>query len=229
MVPSRQQMFFAAPSLKSSDIRIEDVSFSYEEFLYRAPYKFGGVPVDRATILNVNVVVKSRSGKMAKGFGSMPLGNVWSFPSREMNYNATLGAMKSLAERIARITSGYKEFGHPIDLNFALEPEYLKAATEASKELKLVAPIPKLCTLVTASAFDAAIHDAFGKLHGRSSYQTNGRDLMTHDLSRYLNNDFIGEFPDRYILPKPKPGIAMFHSVGGADADACIGGQDDAG
>ncbi|HMY75844.1 MAG TPA: enolase C-terminal domain-like protein, partial [Blastocatellia bacterium] len=31
-------------------------------------------------------------------------------------------------------------------------------------------------------------------------------------------NDFIGEFPDRYILPKPKPGIAMFHSVGGADA-----------
>ncbi|HMV86910.1 MAG TPA: enolase C-terminal domain-like protein [Blastocatellia bacterium] len=218
MVPSRQQMFFAAPSLKSSDIRIEDVSFSYEEFLYRAPYKFGGVPVDRATILNVNVVVKSRSGKMAKGFGSMPLGNVWSFPSREMNYNATLGAMKSLAERIARITSGYKEFGHPIDLNFALEPEYLKAATEASKELKLVAPIPKLCTLVTASAFDAAIHDAFGKLHGRSSYQTNGRDLMTHDLSRYLNNDFIGEFPDRYILPKPKPGIAMFHSVGGADA-----------
>src|SRR5262245_2037506 len=35
-----------------TDIRIEDLTFGYEEFLYRAPYKFGGVPVDRATILN---------------------------------------------------------------------------------------------------------------------------------------------------------------------------------
>jgi L-alanine-DL-glutamate epimerase-like enolase superfamily enzyme len=204
--------------LKSSDISVNELSFNYEEFLYRTPYKFGGVPVDRATILNVNVVVKSRDGKTAKGLGSMPLGNVWSFPSREMDYNTTLGAMKALAGRIAKLTSGYKDYGHPIDLNFALEPEYLKAAAEVSKELKLAAPIPKLCTLVTASAFDAAIHDAYGKLHGRSSYQTNGRDLMTHDLSHYLNGDFKGEFPDRYVLSKPKLRISMFHSVGGADA-----------
>ena len=203
---------------KTTDIRIEELDFSYEEHLYRAPYKFGGVPVDRATIINVNVTVKKRRGKTAKGFGSMPLGNIWSFPSREMSYATTLGAMKALAERVAKITSGYKEFGHPIDINFALEPEYLKAAAEISKELKLTAPIPKLCTLVTASAFDAAIHDAFGKLHGRSCYQTYGRDLMTRDLSFYLNKDFKGEFPAQYILTKPKPRVAMFHSVGGADA-----------
>ncbi len=203
---------------KQTDIHIEDLSFTYEEFLYRTPYKFGGVLVDRATILNVNVVVKTRDGKTAKGFGSMPLGNVWSFPSREMDYSTTLGAMKALAERINKLTANHKEYGHPIDLNVALEPDYLKAAAEVSKELKLAAPIPKLCTLVTASAFDAAIHDAFGKLHNRSCYQTYGRDLMAHDLSHYLNNDFKGESLDRYILPKPKPSIAMFHSVGGADA-----------
>src|SRR5215831_4304451 len=131
-----------------TDIRVEDLSFGYEEFRYRAPYKFGGVPVDRATILNVNLTVRTRDGKTAKGFGSMPLGNVWSFPSREMSYNATLNAMKSLAERIAKITSGHKEFGHPIDINASLEPEYLETAREVSKELKLAAPIPKLCTLV---------------------------------------------------------------------------------
>jgi len=213
----------AAPSFHifssgPTDIRIEDLTFSYEEFLYRAPYKFGGVPVDRATILNVNVAARTRDGKTAKGFGSMPLGNVWSFPSREMSYGATLNAMRSLAERIAKITSGHKEFGHPIDINAALEPEYLKAAAEISKALTLAAPIPKLCTLVTASAFDAAIHDAFGKIHNRSCYQTYGRDLAPRDLSSYLNADFKGEYLDRYILPKPKPRIAMFHSVGGADA-----------
>lgn len=203
---------------KTTDISVEELGFSYEEHLYRAPYKFGGVPVDRATIINVNVTVKTPDGKTAKGFGSMPLGNVWSFPSREMSYATTLGAMKTLAERVAKITSGYKDFGHPLDINFALEPEYLKAAAEVSKELKLVSPIPKLCTLVTASAFDAAIHDAFGKLHGRSCYQTYGSDLMTRDLSNYLNKDFKGEFPAQYILAKPKPRVAMFHSVGGADA-----------
>jgi len=202
----------------STGIRIEDVTFNYEEFLYRAPYKFGGVPVNRTTILNVNVTVRTRDGKTAKGFGSMTMGNVWSFPSREMAYYRTLVAMKELAERIAEITSGHKEYGHPIDINVALEPEYLKAAAEISKEPMLAAPIPKLCTLVTASPFDAAIHDAFGKLHNRSCYQTHGRDLLPRDLSNYLNADFKGEYLDRYILPKPKPRIAMFHSVGGVDA-----------
>jgi L-alanine-DL-glutamate epimerase-like enolase superfamily enzyme len=199
-------------------IRIEDVSFGYDEFLYRAPYKFGGVPVDRATILNVNVVVRRPDGKTARGFGSMPLGNVWSFPSREMSYDTTLNAMKALAERIAKITADYKEYGHPIDINLAVEPEYLKAAAEISKELKLLAPIPKLCALVTASPFDAAIHDAFGKAHNRNCYQTYGQDLMNRDLSYYLDRSFKGEYLSRYILTKPKPGIAMFHSVGGADA-----------
>jgi L-alanine-DL-glutamate epimerase-like enolase superfamily enzyme len=209
-----------ATTLSQTDIRIEDLAFSYEEFLYRAPYKFGGAHVDRATILNVNVTVRTRAGKTAKGFGSMPMGNVWSFPSREMSYNTTLGAMKELAERIARITSGYKEYGHPIDINATLEPEYLKAAAEISKRLTLSSPIPKLCALVTASPFDAAIHDAFGKVHNRGCYQTYGRDLAPRDLSNYLNADFKGDYLDRYILPKPKPQIAMFHSVGGADAVA---------
>src|SRR5262249_35569009 len=196
-----------------TDVRVEDLTFDYEEFRYRAPYKFGGGPVDRATILNVNVTVRTRDGKTAKGFGSMPLGNVWSFPSREMAYGATLNAMKSLAERIAKTTSDYKEFGHPIDINAALEPEYLKAAAEISKSPMLAAPVPKLCTLVTASPFDAAIHDAFGKVHNRSCYRTYGRELMSRDLSSYLNADFKGEYLDRYILPRPKPRIAMFHSV----------------
>ena len=55
-------------------------------------------------------------------------------------------------------------------MNHTLEPEYLKAAADVTREMKLPLPVPKLCTLVTASPIDAAIHDAFGKLHGRNSY-----------------------------------------------------------
>ena len=153
---------------KPTDIRIEDVRISFENIQYRAPYKFGGVAVDRATLLNVECTVRTRAGKIAKGFGSMPLGNVWAFPSRTMPYDATLGAMRQLAAKLAPLTAGYKEYGHPIEINTALEPEYLKAAATVGVELELAAPIPKLCTLVTASAIDGAIHDAFGKAHGRN-------------------------------------------------------------
>lgn len=209
---------FIKPAEAQGYILITDLAFDYEEHRYRAPYKFGGRLVDRVTILNVNVTVQARDGRTAKGFGSMPLSNTWAFPSREMSYDTTLGAMRALAERVAKLTRDYKDYGHPLDINTALEPEYLKAAAQVSQELKLAAPIPHLCTLVTMSAFDAAIHDAFGKLHRRSCYQTYGRDLLPRDLSHYLNKDFKGEYLDRYLLAKPQPRIAMFHSVGGADA-----------
>src|SRR5262245_48036394 len=84
-------------SINQTDTLIESIAIAYDEHRYRAPYKFGGVPVDRATILNVTATVRTRGGKLVKGFGSMPLGNVWAFPSRVLDYNATLGAMRALA------------------------------------------------------------------------------------------------------------------------------------
>ena len=205
----------AAP--KATSIRIDEVTFAFEDIRYRAPYKFGGVAVDRATLVNVNCVVRTRAGKVSKGFGSMPLGNVWSFPSRTLPYDKTLDAMKELAKRLGPLTASYKDYAHPIDINTALEPEYLKAAVAVSRELALPTAIPKLCTLVTASAFDAAIHDAFGKAHGRSCYATYGADLMERDLSAYLGDPFRREHLDRYILSKPRPAVNLYHSVGGAD------------
>ena len=91
--------------------------------------------------------------------------------------------MKHLAERIRKITERYTEAGHPIDINYALEPEYLKAATEVSQAMHLDQPIPKLCTIVTASPFDAAIHDAFGKAQGLNCYEPMVRNLCANDLA----------------------------------------------
>ena len=134
-------MVFAAKG-KPAGIQIQEVRHSYEDYLYRTPIKFGGTALDRVTLLNVDVVIRDQSGRSSKGFGSMPLGNIWAFPSKVMSYDVTLGAMKSLAERIGKITAACKESGHPVDLNVLLEPEYLKAAEEVSKEHKLAAPIP---------------------------------------------------------------------------------------
>ncbi len=194
----------------STDIRIEELYFSYEDFKYRAPYKFGGVLVDRVTLLNVNCRVTTKAGKSAEGFGSMPMGNMWSFPG--LPYDTTLHAMKTLAGMIAGLTRAYPGYAHPLGINVEMEPEYLKAA-----EAQVGLQIPKLCTLVTASPFDAALHDAFGKLHGVNAFNASGKRFLRHDLSRYLGREFAGEYLDQYILSKPTPRIMMYHSVGASD------------
>jgi L-alanine-DL-glutamate epimerase-like enolase superfamily enzyme len=203
--------------MKSSDIRIVDMQYDYEDYLYRAPIKFGGVAVDRVTLLNVHCVVETRTGQRANGLGSMPLGNVWSFPSRALTYDQTLAAMKTLAGRIARITAGCKDSGHPIDLNLAIEPDYDKAAAEVTAALDLAEPIPALCTLVTASPFDAAVHDAFGKVHGLNCYRTYGRDFLSNDLEHYVGPEFRGEHLEQYVLRDPKPRMPLYHLIGALD------------
>ncbi len=210
-------LFHILRAAKSTDIQIDHISFSYQDYLYRTPIKFGGHEVDRATLLNVDCTVKTRDGKISKGFGSMPMGNVWSFPSKTMAYDRTLGAMKALATRICELTGNCKDYGHPIDLNCTLEPEYLKAAAEVSQHLKLDQPIPKLCTLVTASPFDAAVHDAFGKLYKLNCYSTYGPDFMAYDLGHYLGGDYKGEHLSQYVSQKPKARMPMYHLVGAVD------------
>jgi L-alanine-DL-glutamate epimerase-like enolase superfamily enzyme len=202
---------------KPTDIRIEEVTHRYEDFVYRTPIKFGGVAVDRVTLVNVEVRVRTVAGKVACGVGSMPLGNVWSFPSKVLPYERTLAAMKALVERITALTGDYREPGHPIDITHALEPAYIKAASEVTKQLQLAEPIPVLCTLVVASPFDAALHDAFGKVHCRNAYHTCGPEFVSHDLAHYLGAEFKGEYLDRYILKEPKPRMPLYHLVGALD------------
>jgi L-alanine-DL-glutamate epimerase-like enolase superfamily enzyme len=202
---------------KPTDIRIDEVVHGYEDYVYRAPYKFGGRVVDRVTLLNVHCRVTTRNGQTAWGFGSMTMGNMWAFPSATMSYDTTLEAMKALASRIARLAGDCPEIGHPLDIAHVLEPECLKAAAEVSAERKLTEPIPKLCTLVVASPFDAALHDAFGKVHRRNAFDTYGPDLLTHDVSHYLGPEFRGLRLDRALLPKRRERIPLFHSIGGLD------------
>jgi L-alanine-DL-glutamate epimerase-like enolase superfamily enzyme len=199
------------------DIRIEAVSIAEESYRYRTPYKFGGVEVDRVTLLNVRLRVRNRAGRVADGFGSMPLGNVWSFPSRTLPYDKTLDAMRQLAKQVRTVTAGCKDYGHPVELAVLLEPAWLKAAADLSRELDLDAPIPKLCTLVTASPFDAALHDAYGKLHAKSAWQCYGREYLRDDLGRFLGAEFRGKRLDSFVTSNPAPRIQVYHSVGAAD------------
>jgi L-alanine-DL-glutamate epimerase-like enolase superfamily enzyme len=196
-------------------MRIVEVRHEFEEFHYRVPYQFGGRSVDRVTILNVNCRVRTNGGRDAWGFGSMTLGNAWAFPSASQD--AGLGAMKALADDLRALTADCDDRGHPVDLFRVLEPAYLRAADAVSRTRALPVPIPKLCTLVVASPFDAAIHDAFGKAFGITCYRTYGPSFMGRDLSQDLGDAFKGEYLDRYVPSVPRASMPVFHSVGASD------------
>ena len=133
------------------------------------------------TLLNVDCRVRTGDGKEAWGFGSMTLGNASAFPAAP--HEVGLGAMTALAAELRGQTAACDEIGHPVDLFRVLEPAYLSAADGCPRERALPVPIPKLCTLVVASAFDAAIHDAYGKAFGVSCYGMYGPRFMRRDLS----------------------------------------------
>src|SRR6476659_1459527 len=173
---------------RPNDIRTLDVRHEFEDFQYRAPYQFGGRSVDRVTLLNVRCRVRTNGGRESSGFGSMTLGNAWAFPAASQE--AGLGAMRTLAARLRDVTADCDDKGHPIDLFRVLEPQYLRAAADVSRAQSLPVPIPKLCTLVVASAFDAALHDAYGKAFGRSVYATYGPEFVRRDLSADLGPSF---------------------------------------
>src|SRR5947207_6884144 len=99
-----------------SNIRLKDLRFTFEDFRYRTPIKFGGVALDRVTVLNVEADVETAGGRRATGFGSMPLGNVWAYPSRTMSYQQTLDTMKAVTERVAAVYRNHQGAGHPIDI-----------------------------------------------------------------------------------------------------------------
>jgi L-alanine-DL-glutamate epimerase-like enolase superfamily enzyme len=200
-----------------SDIRIESISVSFEEFTFRSPLKFAQAVVDRQTMSTVHCSVRTTSGKEATGFGTLPLNFTFAFPSQKLSPDARLTAMKALAEELVKVTREYREFGHPIDINWELAPQYEKAAEEVSRRLGLADPIPKLCTLVTAAALDAAIHDAYGKVHELNCFHTYGPEFMKHDLGHYLGAEYKGEYPNRYIQSEPKPRMPLCHLISAVD------------
>jgi L-alanine-DL-glutamate epimerase-like enolase superfamily enzyme len=204
-------------SRKKTDIRLENISFGYDEHIFRAPVGFAGAVVNRATMVTVRCSVRAAGGKVAGGFGSMPFNHTFSFPSKKLSDETKNNAMKALASELAQATGDYPEYAHPLDINWDLAPLYLKAAADVSERLRLADPIPKLCTLVTAAAFDAAIHDAFGKAHRINSFDTYGPEFMNHDLSRYLGPAYKGKHPSDYLLRRHKPRMTLCHLISAVD------------
>ncbi|MBA4030611.1 MAG: hypothetical protein C0478_06930 [Planctomyces sp.] len=203
---------------KATDLQIKDATCAFEPIVFRTPLKFGDRVQKTAILVNVDVAVESRDGKhKAQGYGSMPLGNLWAWPSTVCSPEQTEAAMKTFVEEIVHLALICTEYGHPIDIVYHLAGEYPHLAKTLAARLKMPEALPELAQLVAASALDAALHDAFGRMHQLSSYDVLGKKYMTFDLSEYLDKSFAGEYLDKYTTRAPAEKLALYHLVGAVD------------
>lgn len=203
---------------KATDIRIKSAACAVESLPFRAPLKFGGRVIEKTLLINVDVEVESRDGKRhSSGFGSMPLGNIWSWPSDTVTPEQSEAMMLRFAEEVVELAGNCTEYGHPIDLVYHLSGEYDHLAKRLAQQMKLAEPMPELSRLVAASPFDAALHDAYGQIHNRNSFDTLTNKFMNYDLAEYLDADFKGEYLDKYTLREPRDRMPLYHLVGALD------------
>lgn len=202
---------------KSTDIRLLQVAASTQQHAYRAPIKFGGRVVTDVTLLDVSVEVETRDGRRGWGFGSMPMGNAWGWPSKKLTGDETLAAMIALGQRLTHEANSYRGMGHPLEITHDLAPRYQPLADEVTQAAALAEPMPPLAQLVAASPLEAAIHDAYGKALGENAYNLLGPEFVNCDLATYLTKDFAGEYLDRYTLRQPKPRMPLYHLIGALD------------
>jgi L-alanine-DL-glutamate epimerase-like enolase superfamily enzyme len=202
---------------KTSDIRLLQTSSETERFAYRSPIKFGGRVVTDVVLLHVTVDAETRDGRRGQGFGSMPMGNVWAWPSQRVSGDAALAAMIALGERLVREAGQWPGMGHPLEITHQLAQGYQAAADAVVRAAGLAEPMPRLAQLVAASPLEAAIHDAYGKALGENSYNLLGPEWVNRDLGAYLGAEFAGEYLDRYTLRRPKARMPLYHLVGALD------------
>ncbi|MGQ9505421.1 MAG: enolase C-terminal domain-like protein [Thermogutta sp.] len=202
---------------RSTDIRIVGLSSWTEEHNYRTPMKFGGRVVTNVVLRNVVIEVETRSGRRGRGFGSMPVGNVWAWPSQVLAADVTLQAMLQFGQRMVQVISTYRGQGHPLEITEDWATQYDEVASVVKAELALSEPMPKLAQLVAASPFEAALHDAYGRALNLNSYNTLSSEYVNADLSHFLSPEFKEQYLDAYTYRQPKAQMPLYHLVGALD------------
>jgi len=200
-----------------TDIRVREIKNHYMEFTARSPLKFGAVVVPYCLYCQTKAVVEDKKGRIADGWGGMFLMDFWGFPSPRIEHPVREKAMVNVNEKFARALEAYGAFGHPVEIFNELEGELDRIRIDVSKEMSLPDEMPFLGALVCASPLDAAIHDAYGKMHGLSTYGCYGKDFMNYDLSRYLGDKYQGRYISDFIRKEYARELPVFHLVGGLD------------
>jgi L-alanine-DL-glutamate epimerase-like enolase superfamily enzyme len=208
---------------KATDILVRGVTLYLLPVRTRVPLKFGPEALTEVTCARVCVTVSDRNGRMAAGWGETPLSVQWVWPG-QMSYTDRLGCLKEFCRALAEAWAGSDIRGHPIEVGHDFKEQVLPGLwKEAKVKVPNCASMPWLAALVCCSAFDIAVHDAYGKLLRRDVYETYGPEFMNRDLAAFLHSarnekvSFSGLYPADFVV-HPRPILLRaWHLVGGLD------------
>ncbi len=211
------------PSTKPTDVRVTAAEVFFLPVTMRVPLKFGPETVTSAVCLRVRVTVADGSGKTAQGWGETPLSVSWVWPS-SLSVAVRAQRMQDFSTLLAQrlVESGLT--GHPMEIGQDFMHGTLAATLKEANQAAGGDEMPYLGSLVAFSAFDIAVHDAYGVLHDRDIYTTYNAEFMSRDLSAFITPedgsgiDFKGRYPQDFLVMNAPKQLPVWHLVGGVDA-----------
>jgi L-alanine-DL-glutamate epimerase-like enolase superfamily enzyme len=210
---------------KPTDIHPAGATLYFLPVKTRVPLKFGTETLTSVTCARVKLRVQDASGREAEGWGETPLSVQWVWPSA-ISYEERHEALKAFCIGLTLAWGQFREMGHPLEVGNAFITKQLPGLLEDFNQRRsqhgITEPMPWLAALVCCSAFDLALHDAYGVLLGRPVYETYTAEFMNADLSTFLTPaegsdlSFAGRYPAHYLVPAPDS-LPAWHLVGGKD------------
>jgi len=205
--------------------RVESAALWFLPVTTRVPLKFGPETLTSVTCARVRLTVSGRDGRTAEGWGETPLSVQWVWPG-DLPHAARDAALREFCVLLARDWTGFSGGVHPLEAGAAFNDGPLVQrwqAFNATPSPGAARPLPWLAALVCNSAFDLALHDAFGVLVGQPVYDTYGPGFLPPDLASFLTPapgsgvSFHGRHPCDFLAPEPAVRLPAWHLVGGLD------------
>jgi len=205
---------------QKASLRITKVSLTFIPVETRIPYQFGTQVLREVTCARVAITGTNSAGEIATGWGETPLSVFWGWPS-SLSYDERHQRLCQFCEIIAEDLETFPAEGHPMVIGHRYQQERLNALIQQeAHHWPNSEKIPHLAALICLSAFDLALHDAFGNLHQVPTFDALTEEwLDSNDLSTFFEGDakFSGKYPSHYLQPRPEK-IPVWHAIGGLDA-----------
>lgn len=207
---------------KPTDIRVTGVAVHFIPVQTRVPLKFGPETLTSVTCVRVRVEVVDGRGRKGSGWGETPLSVQWVWPS-QLSYEPRHQALKAFCLRLAKEWAGFDSLGHAMEVGHDFVEGRLGSILRQFNETSGLESTPWLAALVCCSAFDIAVHDAYGRLLERPVYETYREEFMNRDLGSFLEPAkgtdvrFGGKFPGDFLSAPRTNSLRAWHLVGGLD------------
>jgi L-alanine-DL-glutamate epimerase-like enolase superfamily enzyme len=208
-----------------TDVRVCNAELYFLPVQTRVPLKFGSETLTSVTCARVRLLVRRGDGREAEGWGETPLSVQWVWPS-SLPYAERHDALLSFCAALVKAWAGFGEVGHALEVGHAfLEHELPERLREFNAARAVGTTMPWLAALVCCSAFDVALHDAYGRVNDVPTYHTYREPWLERDLSHFLQPAadqagelFVGRRPADFLRPERCEKLLAWHLVGGLDA-----------